>query len=55
VVDADGKLSLRKVTVARADIEQTIVTAGLAVGERVCVSALQYVTDGMEVQVGGDR
>jgi RND family efflux transporter MFP subunit len=55
VVDADGKLSLRKVTVARADIEQAIVTAGLAVGERVCVSALQYVTDGMEVQVGGDR
>lgn len=55
VVAADGKLSLRKVTVARADIEQAIVTAGLAAGERVCVSALQYVTDGMEVQVGGDR
>lgn len=55
VVDAEGKLSLRKVTVARADIEQTVITDGLSVGERVCVSALQYVTDGMEVQVGGDR
>ncbi|MBK8164820.1 MAG: efflux RND transporter periplasmic adaptor subunit [bacterium] len=55
VVGADGKLSLRQVAVARADIAQAVITGGLAVGERVCVSALQYVTDGMEVRVGGDR
>jgi RND family efflux transporter MFP subunit len=55
VVDADSALRLRGVTVARAGVEQAVVTEGLAAGERVCVSNLQYVTDGMPVRVQGER
>ena len=55
VVDAEQNLRLRPVTVTRADIGQAVVTEGLAVGERVCVSNLQYVTEGMPVLVEGSR
>ncbi|HPF71314.1 MAG TPA: efflux RND transporter periplasmic adaptor subunit [Candidatus Krumholzibacteria bacterium] len=54
VVDAEGRLRIRDVTVARAGVDQAVVTAGLGAGERVCVSNLQYVTDGMPVRVAGE-
>ncbi len=56
IIDEQGKLRIRDVQVARAGIEQAVITAGLASGERVCTSNLQYVTDGMPVRVeGGER
>jgi RND family efflux transporter MFP subunit len=54
VIDQDSKIDLRTVEVARAGIEQAIITSGLDAGDRVCTSNLQYVTQGMPVQVFGD-
>ena len=55
VVDAEDRLRIRDVQVARAGVEQAVITGGLAVGERVCVSNLQYVTDGLPVRVAGAK
>jgi len=54
IVDAESKLRLREVQVVRAGVEQAVISAGLAAGDRICTSNLQYVTDGMPVQVEGD-
>ena len=54
VVDPQSKLDIRQVEVARAGVDQAIITGGLRAGERVCTSNLQYVTQGMPVRVEGD-
>jgi hypothetical protein len=37
-------------------VEQAVITGGLADGERICTSNLQYVTSGMSIRVeGGDK
>jgi len=54
VVGPGGKLDIRQVTVSRAGVSQAVVSAGLAPGDRVCTSNLQYVTQGMVVRVEGD-
>jgi len=53
VVDDDGRLRFREVTVARADRTSALVTAGLAPGERVITSSMEVVVDGMEVRTAG--
>jgi RND family efflux transporter MFP subunit len=50
VVDADDRLRLRRVTVHRSAGEEVVVSAGLSPGERVCVSPLEAVSDGMHVR-----
>lgn len=55
VVDSGNRLYLRDVEVARATRDTAVVRAGLADGERVVVSALDAVTNGMLVRVGGDQ
>ena len=54
VIDPKGGLDIRSVEVARAGVDQAIIANGLAAGERVCTSNLQYVTHGMPVRVAGD-
>ncbi len=54
VIDEKRNLRIRQVQVARAGIEQAIITEGLASGDRVCTSNLQYVTDGMPCRVESD-
>ncbi|MEE2793104.1 MAG: efflux RND transporter periplasmic adaptor subunit [Acidobacteriota bacterium] len=51
LVDGDDRLRFRQVEVLRSTRDQVIVQAGLFEGERVCVSALDTVTDGMVVRV----
>ena len=51
VVDAEDRLRFRQVEVLRSTSEHVLVSGGLAEGERVCVSALDTVTDGMVVRV----
>ncbi len=51
VVDTEELLQIRDVSVARADIEEAIIAAGLRPGEWVCTSNLPYVTNGMQVKV----
>ena len=50
VVDAESRLRFRDVEVLRIERERVIVGAGLQPGERVCVSPLRGVTDGMHVR-----
>ena len=50
VVGSDDRLHFRKVRVARAEGEQVQVESGLKSGERVAVTPLKTVTDGMMVR-----
>jgi hypothetical protein len=50
VVDKNGKLTFRKVSVARLTFDAVLVEGGLKNGEMVVVSSLKAVTDGMKVR-----
>ena len=50
VVDKDGQLTFRKVSVARLTPEAALLEGGLEDGEMVVVSSLKAVTDGMRVR-----
>ena len=54
IVDADDRLRLRDVAVLRAEDERVVLSGGLAAGERVCVSPLATVVDGMKVRTVPD-
>lgn len=47
LLDGDNRLRVRPVTVARTDLETVVIAAGLAPGDRLITSNLQYVSDGM--------
>jgi len=49
VVDENNQLRFRDVTLLRVYGDDAFVSGGLSRGERVCVSALQAVVDGMRV------
>jgi RND family efflux transporter MFP subunit len=51
VVSDDGRLHFRPVEILRLTQGEVIVASGLADGERVCVSPLAVVTEGMRVRV----
>ena len=54
VVDDDDRLRFRTVSIARIYADDAYIDGGLNRGERVCVSALQAVVDGMRVEVVTD-
>jgi RND family efflux transporter MFP subunit len=49
VVDRDDRLRIRKVEVLRIDGEDVLIQSTLGPGERLCVSQVQLVVDGMPV------
>jgi RND family efflux transporter MFP subunit len=51
VVDAEGRLRFRDVTVLRSEREQVVIGSGLAPGDRVSVSPMAAAVNGMRVQV----
>lgn len=51
VIDSDKKLYSRKVDIFKRERERVFVRSGLEDGERVCISPIEVVIDGMEVQV----
>ena len=53
VIDAEGRLHIRPVEVLRTEPEMAIVGAGLRAGDRVSVSSLRAVVEGMRVRVAG--
>ena len=53
VVDQEDRLRFREVEVLRATRKQILVRAGLEAGERVCLSLLEVVSDGMKVRILG--
>jgi len=55
VVDGDDRMHSRQVETLRLERDQVVISAGLARGERVCVSPLQAVVEGMQVRVVGDE
>jgi multidrug efflux pump subunit AcrA (membrane-fusion protein) len=54
VVDDASRLWKRDVEILRTERGRVIVGSGLSPGERICVSPLRAVTDGMRVRVAGD-
>ena len=50
VMDGEDKLRFRKVDVARIQGDEVVVKAGLEDGERVVITPLKAVTDGMAVR-----
>lgn len=50
VVDGEERLRFRTVEVARVERDDVVIQAGLEAGERVCVSPLETVIDGMPVR-----
>lgn len=54
IVDHENRLRFRQVTVLRTEIDHVIVTEGLTDGEKVCVSPIDAVVDGMSVRTLSD-
>jgi multidrug efflux pump subunit AcrA (membrane-fusion protein) len=50
IVDGEDRLRYRDVEIIRRAGEEVIIGSGLAPGERLCLSALSAVTDGMHVR-----
>lgn len=50
IVDADGKVERRAVTVSRTIEDQWLIESGLAEGDRVIVEGLQKIQPGVPVQ-----
>jgi len=53
-VDADNKLHIRAVEIARRDRERVYISGGIEAGDRVVISGLDVVVEGMTVRVAGD-
>jgi multidrug efflux system membrane fusion protein len=54
IVDADTRLRFREVSVRRIQGEKVVIATGLENGERVCISPLDVVVDGMRVRLEGE-
>lgn len=50
VVDEDNRLRFRDVALLRMEHDEVLISSGLQAGERVCISPLQVVVEGMKVQ-----
>lgn len=50
VVDEDNRLQFRQITLLRLEHDDILVSDGLNDGERVCISPLQTVVEGMSVR-----
>jgi len=50
IVDAEDRLRIRAVEVLRSERDQVLIASGLKAGERVCISPLDVVVDGMRVK-----
>ena len=55
LVDAEERLRFREVQLLRATREQIVVSNGLQEGDRVCLSSMDAVTDGMTVRTVAER
>jgi len=55
VIDAEDRLHFREVGVLRTEPNSVLISRGLADGERVCVSPLDAVVDGMKVRIADEK
>jgi len=49
VVDEDNRIDIRKVTVLKTDADYVYVTDGVNQGENICLTALEFVVQGLKV------
>jgi RND family efflux transporter MFP subunit len=54
VVDSEDRLRFREIDLLRATRDELLVRGGLEPGERVCLSPLEAVSDGMRVRLAAD-
>ncbi|HVS16032.1 MAG TPA: efflux RND transporter periplasmic adaptor subunit [Thermoanaerobaculia bacterium] len=54
LVDAEGRVQLREIDVLRAGADEVVVRAGLERGDRVLLSTLDALVEGMRVRVSED-
>ncbi len=54
VVDTENRLWYRDIEIMRFENERVLITSGLANGERICLSPIQAVIEGMRVNVVED-
>jgi RND family efflux transporter MFP subunit len=54
-VNSDSEVEVLPVLVARAGVDQAIITSGVAPGMRLITSNLQFATPGMMVQIEGEN
>jgi RND family efflux transporter MFP subunit len=50
VVDAENKMYFREVEIFRLEEDRVLISGGLIAGEKICISPIQSVYDGMSVQ-----
>ena len=50
VVDAENKMYFREVDIFRLEEESVLISGGISPGEKICISPIQAVVDGMAVQ-----
>ncbi|PCH61821.1 MAG: hypothetical protein COC19_04115 [SAR86 cluster bacterium] len=50
VVDAENKMYYRTVEILRLEEDRVLISGGISPGERICISPIQAVVDGMSVQ-----
>jgi RND family efflux transporter MFP subunit len=50
VVDAENKMYLRDIEILRLEADRVLISGGILPGERICISPIQAVYDGMSVQ-----
>jgi len=55
IVDGENRLHSKQVNVLRIDRDDVLIQGPLAAGERICVSPLQVVVEGMTVQTVEDE
>jgi multidrug efflux pump subunit AcrA (membrane-fusion protein) len=51
VVDDDERVRFREVEVLRFERDRVVIASGLMKGERICISPLHAVVDGMRVRI----
>lgn len=54
LINTERRLEIRSVEVYQTTVEQAIVSRGLSEGDLICVSPLQFVVEGMEVEIESD-
>ena len=54
VVDRENRLHSRAVEILRIDLDDVLVQGPLPPGERICVSPVQVVVEGMQVRTVAD-
>ncbi|MCH6257598.1 efflux RND transporter periplasmic adaptor subunit [Puniceicoccaceae bacterium K14] len=54
-IDDSKQVNIRNVTIIKENIDSVIVSGGIEEGDRVCLTPLEYIVDGMKVAIEGEE